>query len=90
MVTIGIIVVSLLPVAWVALEEVAVSGQYRSFAHRVDVGAPVERVWRAFTDSRLLERWTTAGATVHAARKRPHARDVRRAASSSTRTSTCS
>ena len=37
---------------------------YRSFAHRVEVGAPVERVWRAFTDSRVLERWTTAGATV--------------------------
>jgi uncharacterized protein YndB with AHSA1/START domain len=41
-----------------------VSGAYRSFAHRVDIGAPVERVWRAFTDSRILERWTTAGATV--------------------------
>ncbi len=37
---------------------------YRSFAHRVEVGAPVERVWREFTDSRILERWTTAGATV--------------------------
>jgi uncharacterized protein YndB with AHSA1/START domain len=41
-----------------------VSSAYRSFAHRVEVGAPVERVWRAFTDSRILERWTTAGATV--------------------------
>jgi uncharacterized protein YndB with AHSA1/START domain len=41
-----------------------VSSQYRSFAHRVEIGAPVERVWRAFTDSRVLERWTTAGATV--------------------------
>ena len=40
------------------------SSGYRSFAHRVEVGAPVERVWRAFTDSRILERWTTAGATV--------------------------
>jgi uncharacterized protein YndB with AHSA1/START domain len=40
------------------------SGAYRSFAHRVEVGAPIERVWRAFTDSRILERWTTAGATV--------------------------
>ena len=40
------------------------SSAYRSFAHRVEVGAPVERVWRAFTDSRILERWTTAGATV--------------------------
>jgi len=41
-----------------------VSSQYRSFAHRVEIGAPVERVWRAFTDSRVLERWTTAGASV--------------------------
>jgi len=41
-----------------------VSSQYRSFAHRVEIGASVERVWRAFTDSRVLERWTTAGATV--------------------------
>jgi uncharacterized protein YndB with AHSA1/START domain len=41
-----------------------VSAGYRSFAHRVDIGAPVERVWRAFTDSRMLERWTTAGASV--------------------------
>ncbi len=37
---------------------------YRSFAHRVDIGAPVQRVWRAFTDSATLERWTTPGATV--------------------------
>jgi uncharacterized protein YndB with AHSA1/START domain len=41
-----------------------VSAGYRSFAHRVDIGAPVERVWRAFTDSRMLERWTTSGASV--------------------------
>ena len=40
------------------------SGGYRSFAHRVDIGVPVERVWRAFTDSRVLERWTTPGASV--------------------------
>jgi uncharacterized protein YndB with AHSA1/START domain len=40
------------------------SGAYRSFAHRVDIDAPVQRVWRAFTDSRILERWTTRGATV--------------------------
>ncbi len=40
------------------------SNAYRSFAHRVDIGVPVERVWRAFTDSRLLARWTTAGATI--------------------------
>jgi len=41
-----------------------VSSAYRSFAHRVDIGVPVERVWRAFTDSRVLSRWTAADATV--------------------------
>jgi uncharacterized protein YndB with AHSA1/START domain len=41
-----------------------VSGTYRSFAHRVDIGVPVERVWRAFTDSRLLSRWCAQGATI--------------------------
>jgi uncharacterized protein YndB with AHSA1/START domain len=41
-----------------------VSSAYRSFAHRVDIGVPVERVWRAFTDSRLLSRWTVPGATI--------------------------
>jgi len=41
-----------------------VSNAYRSFAHRVDIGVPVERVWRAFTDSRVLSRWTAAGATI--------------------------
>ena len=40
------------------------SSAYRSFAHRVDIGVPVERVWRAFTDSRVLGRWTVAGASV--------------------------
>jgi uncharacterized protein YndB with AHSA1/START domain len=40
------------------------AGTYRSFAHRVDIGAPVQRVWRAFTDSRVLERWTARGARV--------------------------
>ena len=40
------------------------SGRYRSFAYRTDIGVPVERVWRAFTDSRVLERWTVAGASV--------------------------
>ncbi|MEJ0086048.1 MAG: SRPBCC domain-containing protein [Pseudomonadota bacterium] len=37
---------------------------YRSFAHRVDIGAPVERVWRAFTDSKMLARWSAQGATI--------------------------
>jgi uncharacterized protein YndB with AHSA1/START domain len=41
-----------------------VSSAYRSFAHRVDIGVPVERVWRAFTDSRVLARWTVPGATI--------------------------
>lgn len=36
---------------------------YRSFAYRADIEVPVERVWRAFTDSRILERWTTPGAS---------------------------
>src|SRR6185503_1264522 len=40
------------------------SGAYRSFAYRVDLGVPVERVWRAFTDSRLLARWCADGATI--------------------------
>ena len=40
------------------------SAGYRSFAYRTDIGVPVERVWRAFTDSRVLERWTAPGATV--------------------------
>jgi uncharacterized protein YndB with AHSA1/START domain len=40
------------------------SGAYRSFAYRVDVDVPVQRVWRAFTDSRVLERWTVRGSTV--------------------------
>jgi uncharacterized protein YndB with AHSA1/START domain len=43
---------------------VIVSGSYRSFAFRIDIGAPVERVWRAFTDTRLLSRWCADGATI--------------------------
>jgi len=41
-----------------------VSNAYRSFAYRVDIGAPVERVWRAFTDSRILSRWSAQGASI--------------------------
>lgn len=40
------------------------SHAYRSFAYRVDLGVPVERVWRAFTDSRLLARWCAEGASI--------------------------
>ena len=40
------------------------SGSYRSFAHRVDIDVPIERVWRAFTDSRLLSRWCADGARI--------------------------
>ena len=47
-----------------AARDALMSGGYRSFAHRVDIGAPVQRVWRAFTDSRLLERWATRGASI--------------------------
>jgi uncharacterized protein YndB with AHSA1/START domain len=41
-----------------------VSGAYRSFAYRVDIDATVERVWRAFTDGRVLGRWCAEGATI--------------------------
>lgn len=37
---------------------------YRSFAYRTDVDVPVERLWRAFNDSRILQRWCAPGATV--------------------------
>ena len=40
------------------------SGAFRSFAHRVDIDVPVERVWRAFTDGRILARWAAAEATI--------------------------
>jgi len=40
-----------------------VSG-FRSFAYRVDIDVPVERVWRAFTDSRLLVRWAANEASI--------------------------
>ena len=40
------------------------SGAYRSFAYRVDIDAPVERVWRAFTDSRVLVRWAAPEASI--------------------------
>jgi hypothetical protein len=41
-----------------------VTAGYRSFAHRIDIDVPVERVWRAFTDARVLQRWTTPQAGV--------------------------
>jgi uncharacterized protein YndB with AHSA1/START domain len=41
-----------------------VSGAYRSFAYRIDLDVAVERVWRAFTDSRVLARWAAPGATI--------------------------
>ena len=40
------------------------SSAYRSFAHRVDIDVPVERVWRAFTDTPVLQRWTGTRATI--------------------------
>lgn len=45
------------------------TGIYRSFAHRVDIGAPVERVWRAFTDPTLLPRWCAEQASISAREK---------------------
>jgi uncharacterized protein YndB with AHSA1/START domain len=46
-----------------------VAGGLRSFAHRLEIAAPVQRVWRAFTDSSILERWTAPGAKVNAREK---------------------
>ena len=40
------------------------SGAYRSFAYRVDIDVPVERVWRAFTDGRVLARWASDEASI--------------------------
>jgi uncharacterized protein YndB with AHSA1/START domain len=40
------------------------SSAYRSFAHRVDIDVPVERVWRAFTDARVLTRWAAPKASI--------------------------
>ena len=40
------------------------AGGFRSFAHRVDIDVPVERVWRAFTDSRVLARWAAPEAAI--------------------------
>ena len=40
------------------------SGAYRSFAYRIDLTVPVERVWRAFPDTRVLARWCVEGATI--------------------------
>ena len=40
------------------------SAAFRSFAYRIDLAVPVERVWRAFTDSRVLSRWCAEGATI--------------------------
>ena len=45
------------------------SGRFRSFAHRVDIDVPVERVWRAFTDSRILARWAASEASITAREK---------------------
>ena len=40
------------------------SERYRSYAYRTDIAVPAERVWRAFTDSQVLRRWTVPGAGV--------------------------
>ena len=40
------------------------SGTFRNFAHRVDIDVPVERVWRALTDSRVLARWAAPEASI--------------------------
>jgi uncharacterized protein YndB with AHSA1/START domain len=69
-------------------EETAGERRYRSFAHRVDIDVSVERVWRAFTDGRLLARWAAAEATI-APRKKAACTWCSAPTWSSTPTSTC-
>jgi uncharacterized protein YndB with AHSA1/START domain len=38
--------------------------KFRGYAHRVDIGADAEAVWRAFTDESQLARWCCPGATL--------------------------
>ena len=66
-----------------------VSSAYRSFAHRVDIGAPVERVWRAFTDSRAARRAGPCPEASITPREKGRLHVVFAATWSSTRTSTC-
>ena len=37
----------------------------RGYAHRIDVRAGPQEVWRALTDSGLLARWCSPGAEIH-------------------------
>src|SRR2546430_13436966 len=38
----------------------------RGYAHRIDVRAGAEEVWRALTDTELLGRWCSPGAEIRA------------------------
>lgn len=38
----------------------------RGYAHRIDIAADADRVWRALTDSALLAKWCAPGAVVRA------------------------
>ena len=42
------------------------SDKERGYAHRVDVLAGAEEVWRALTDTQLLGRWCSPGAEIRA------------------------
>lgn len=38
----------------------------RGYAHRIDIAADGDRVWRALTDEKLVARWCGAGAAIRA------------------------
>ena len=42
------------------------SDKLRGYAHRVDIAAPVEKVWRALTQSQNLARWCSPAADIRA------------------------
>lgn len=42
------------------------AGRLRGYAHRIDIAADPDRVWRALTESAALSRWCAPGAAVRA------------------------
>jgi uncharacterized protein YndB with AHSA1/START domain len=42
------------------------AASHRGYAHRIDIEAPAERVWRALTDAAAVGRWCAPGAIVRA------------------------
>lgn len=40
------------------------AGKLRGYAHRIDIEADTQRVWRALTEARALARWCAPGAMI--------------------------